>query len=196
MRASYCVNLCLCCWMYGCGATTGSNENGASNGVPTQVQELPVHVIPAEGVREVVVACHIESEERCDGVDQNCDGRVDEGCGYQNAGLDLTIVWNSGVDLRIALSPGEAVSDHDGAGDCASDDPHPRVASLVLEDVRFQSYRVQVVEDARCGVDLPDGEVTTVSVAGSVNSQSFGVYTAELSAGSLDLITLEFLDQP
>ncbi|MEO0324544.1 MAG: MopE-related protein [Myxococcota bacterium] len=65
---------------------------------PVVVQQQPQL---AQGVTIVESTCTQGAQEVCNGLDDNCNGQIDEGCGYQSGNIQVTLAWNSGADLDM-----------------------------------------------------------------------------------------------
>jgi len=131
-------------------ATASVRARVAADPAPGAVEEAPLRP-PTEpptlapGVAALELPCG--APERCDAIDSDCDGAIDEGgqCPYESGPLQITVAWNSGADLDLYVTDptGEVVSfhrprgasgarlDHAGRGSC-SEMPAPRI-----ENYRF-----------------------------------------------------------
>ena len=58
------------------------------------------------------LTCDASADERCNGVDDDCDDGIDEGCGVSAGRLQITAFWTSGadIDLYVVDPRGETLS--------------------------------------------------------------------------------------
>jgi hypothetical protein len=145
------------------------------------------------GVGIIVSApsCTPGAGEACNGLDDNCDGRIDEGCGWASGQIQVTLSWGTGADMDLYVydpsgyqiyygnttSPSGGVLDHDARGYCTGNG--------TIENVYWSTprppagnYTVEVHYWGDCG----DGAAipTPVQVSISVGGQIIGVYGATL----------------
>jgi hypothetical protein len=151
-----------------------------------QVQAAP----PQAGVTIVESQCQAGASEACNGLDDNCDGRIDEGCGWQSGQIQITSAWNTGADIDLYVTDpfGETiyyghrqassggVLDHDARGACVS-------GGDTIENVYWTSprpppgtYQVELHYWGSCGVAGPTPAQVSISVGGRI----IGVYNVTL----------------
>ena len=58
----------------------------------------------ASGVQVIEASCQQGAAEQCNGLDDNCNGQIDEGCGYSSGAVQITLAWNSGADLDLYVT--------------------------------------------------------------------------------------------
>ena len=142
--------------------------------------------VPTEGVQVLQAQCQQGTEEACNGLDDNCNGVIDEGCGYQGGNIQITAAWQtaSDIDLHVTDPSGAevyyaarssasgAVLDHDANAAC-------RIAPPTVENVYWNTqtppsgtYQVRLVAYDMCGVP---NTPTTLSI--SVGGRVIGAYS-------------------
>lgn len=150
------------------------------------VQSAPVQA----GVTVVEAQCTPGAAEVCNGLDDNCDGRIDEGCGWESGQIQITMWWETGADIDLYVTDpfGETISyshrqtssggalDHDARGACVP-------GGDTIENVYWTSptpprgtYQVEAHYWGSCGVAGP----TPVQISVSVGGRVIGVYNITL----------------
>ncbi len=98
----------------------------------------------ASGVTVIETSCQQGAQELCNGLDDNCDGQIDEGCGYQSGNIQITLAWQGGADLDMYVTDpqGETISygntnvssggvlDHDARGACNPNEPNSTIENV------------------------------------------------------------------
>ena len=145
--------------------------------IPPALAADALSLEPADGVVRVPAVCDRAAGEACNGLEDDCDGRVDEGCGYGGGALQVTLAWNSDadVDLYVIDPSGEEVSfhqrrvasgghlDHDARGACRPQ-AEARVENAVWQDAPPPgTYRVEAHYLFEC--EDAGRTTTTVSIA-------------------------------
>jgi hypothetical protein len=146
------------------------------------------------GVTVVETTCTQGAAEQCNGLDDNCNGQIDEGCGYQSGNIQITLAWNTGADIDMYVTDpaGETISyshtnsnsggvlDHDARGQC-----RPNQANNTIENVYWQSpqppsgtYQVELHYWGECNSNAGP-TTTTLSIA--VGGQIIGAYNYTLA---------------
>jgi hypothetical protein len=155
---------------------------------PTGSITVQAHA-PPSGVTVLEAQCSTGAAESCNGLDDNCDGRIDEGCGWESGQIQITLAWNTGADIDLYVtdpfgqtinyqarqSNSGGVLDRDARGACAGGD--------TIENVYWTSpqpprgvYQVELHYWGSCGVAGPTPTTVSISVGGRV----IGVYNVTL----------------
>jgi hypothetical protein len=157
---------------------------------PMQLEALEVTPQLNNGVSVVAEKCQPSGSESCNGLDDDCNGVIDDGCGYASGSIQVTASWDSGadVDLYVTDPAGETimynaehrssasggVMDQDARGDCRREQEHTHIENVYWNAARPPSgvYKVDVAYWGPCG-DAGDTH-TTVSIA--VGGKLLGVF--------------------
>jgi hypothetical protein len=96
------------------------------------------------GVTVIEASCQQGAAEVCNGLDDNCNGQIDEGCGYSSGAIQITLAWATGADLDLYVTDpsGETLSysntqistggylDQDARGACRSTQPNNTIENV------------------------------------------------------------------
>jgi hypothetical protein len=178
----------------GCGSatqTTAIESRTTMAGAGFQVA-APIEATPQAGVAQVEGSCAANATEGCNALDDDCDGRIDEGCGWETGSLQISAAWSTGADIDLYVtepsgfrisnlsdaSPSGGRLDHDARGACVS-------GGDAVENVLWPGaaptgeYLVEVHYWGSCGTSGPTEVTVSVAARGSV----VGVYRISLSEG-------------
>lgn len=154
------------------------------------------------GVTVVDSYCNQGAQEVCNGLDDNCDGVIDEGCGFSSGNIQITLAWGTGADLDLYVidpsgyeisyqntrSPSGGHLDHDARGAC-----NRRQAGNTIENVYWDAanppsgqYRVEVHYWGECGV----AGTTQATLSIAVGGQIVGAYNVVLNPRERQTIAL------
>jgi len=139
----------------------------------------------ATGVTVVQASCQQGAQEVCNGLDDNCNGQIDEGCGYSSGNIQITLAWATGADMDMYVTDpqGETLSyshtstnsggqlDHDARGQC-----NRNQQNNTIENVYWNSpnpppgnYRVEVHYWGECNSHAGPTQITlSIAVGGRV----------------------------
>ncbi|MBI5514405.1 MAG: hypothetical protein HY909_11595 [Deltaproteobacteria bacterium] len=166
-------------------ATTTSTTATATVAVPTFNARISAAAAVPQGVTVLQTQCVQGSAEQCNGLDDNCNGVIDEGCGYQGGNIQVTAAWgtSSDIDLHVTDPMGEevyfghrqsssgGVLDHDANAACS-------VAPPTVENVYWSSpqppqgtYQVRMV-----AYDMCNNGATPVTMSIAVGGRVIGIY--------------------
>lgn len=151
----------------------------------------------ATGVTVVESSCTQGAQEVCNGLDDNCNGQIDEGCGYSSGNIQITLAWNGGADLDMYVADpgGETISyshtqsqtggllDQDARGQCNPNQPNNTIENVYWGDNPPQgdySVEVHYWDGNRCSTSAGPTQMTlSISVGGRV----LGAYNYVINPG-------------
>jgi hypothetical protein len=133
--------------------------------------------------------CEASAHETCNALDDDCNGVIDDGCGYETGGVQITVAWDSGadIDLYVTDPSGETIYynekhdhssigghlDHNARGDCRREQKHSRVENAFWPDpAPLGKYRVELHYFGPCEKSTK----TTAQLSVSVRGKSLGSY--------------------
>lgn len=161
---------------------------------PPAVQVQVAAPTVSAGVQVVESSCQQGAPEQCDGFDNNCNGQIDEGCGYASGAIQITLAWNTGADIDLYVTDpgGETLSyshttaasggnlDHDARGQCNASQANNHIENVYWNSAQPPSgnYQVQLHYWGDCGTGSPPTN-TTVSI--SVGGRIIGAYSYTLN---------------
>ncbi len=159
----------------------------------TTPSDATIQIQLRTGVVSMGVQCTQGVAETCNGLDDNCDGRIDEGCGWQSGAVQITLAWQTGADIDLYVtdpsgfvisyqdrqSPTGGVLDHDARGACVpGGDTVENVYWSTPQPPRGQYY-VELHYWGDCGV----AGITPAQVSIAVGGRVVGVYNVTLAPG-------------
>ena len=174
----------------------------AYSGPAVQVQPMPIQAqatvqvqaqpVVASGVTIIQQTCTPGANEQCNGMDDNCNGAIDEGCGYNTGSIQITLAWNSGADIDLYVTDpyAETISyqhtqsnsggilDHDARGDCVASSA-PTVENVYWTNSPPRgNYQVEIHNYSPCNVANGATQTTlSIAVGGQIlGSYSYGIY--------------------
>ncbi len=153
-----------------CGASTPPPESRVVLFTVLGLQEVTV----AEGATALDRVCF--AEERCDGLDSDCDGRIDETCeGGPPGDLEVGLAWNDASSLAVVLEPELDVAPEPTLPGCDDASAPRRVHRRAT--LGAGSYRVAIRRTDAC----PALEGTVASVAVAIHGRPVGVYSVPVA---------------
>ncbi|MBW2223533.1 MAG: hypothetical protein GQ551_06965 [Myxococcales bacterium] len=194
-----CLMLLLACAGRGVDGPAGetAREVSETDDLPNLVEApVLVSIVPIATAEQIPRDCANPVEESCNALDDDCDGVIDDGCGYGTGLMQVTASWDTGADIDLYVTgplgdtlsfqrpatPFGARVDHSGRGDCAGDMPNPRI-----ENVRWVGTRptdgIYEVELHYWGECISGGGPTDVTVSVAVGRRIAGQYRHSLVPG-------------
>jgi hypothetical protein len=148
---------------------------------PDKTGTVEVHGNP----EPLSVQCEASAHEVCNALDDDCNGVIDDGCGYETGGVQITVAWDSGadIDLYVTDPSGETIYynekhdhsslagrlDHNARGDCRREQKHSRVENAFWPDpAPLGSYRVELHYFGPCEKSAKTTADLSVSVRGKL----------------------------
>lgn len=161
----------------------------------------------ATGVTVIEATCAQGAQEVCNGLDDNCDGQIDEGCGYQSGNIQITLAWNTGADLDMYVTDpnNEVISyshdrsntgghlDHDARGACNPNQPNANIENVYWNQANPPSgvYRVEVHYWSGSGCSTNQG-TTQLTLSVAVGGQIIGAYNYTINPNQrIDIISFQ-----
>lgn len=178
-------------------ATETATEASEEEAVPQVIEpSVLVSIVPVATAVELPRDCTNPVEESCNALDDDCDGVIDDGCGYGTGLIQVTASWDTGADIDLYVTGplGDTLSfqrpsapsggrlDHSGRGECAGTMPNPQV-----ENARWVGSRpiegVYEVEVHYWGECIGRGGPTNVTISVAVAKRVAGQYRHSLLPG-------------
>ena len=133
----------------GSAACAAATPPPAAAPVPPPSAARPKPPAPEPGatvhaaIDPLTVQCEPNDAETCNALDDDCNGIIDDGCGYNSGGLQVTVGWDTAadIDLYVTDPSGEVIYyneqherssigghlDHNARGDCRREQKHTRI---------------------------------------------------------------------
>ena len=156
---------------------------------PTFNTAVTASVAVPANVQVLQAQCQEGTQEACNGLDDNCNGVIDEGCGYQGGNVQITVAWQSSSDIDLHVtdpnneevfyghrnSASGAVLDRDANAACNQSPPTVENVYWGTQPMPGQ-YRIRVVAYDMCG-----SPSTPATVSISVGGRILGTYSMNFS---------------
>jgi hypothetical protein len=169
-------------------AACGGPEPRADMGGTVEEAPPPIlRVRPAEHATQIELACTEGVDETCNAVDDDCDARIDEGCGWDGGPVQVVAAWNRGVDLELLVEGGGVAIDHDGRGDCEAGPTSTIENARALEPVR-EEVEISLRRKDACGAG---DDPVTASVAIAANGRVLGVFNVSVAGDEVEVAELD-----
>jgi len=185
--------LALC--MLGCGGAAKTKTRDVPRMVhaPAPAGKSFSDVKLNADARPVDVQCEYGAYETCNALDDDCNGVIDDDCGYEGGDVQVTAGWNSGADIDLYVtdpsgstlfyneqhkhSPIGGVLDHDARGDCRREQRNPRIENAFWSTAKRGTYRIELHYFSPC---TSGGATTEVTLSVVVAGELLGTYRYRL----------------
>jgi len=161
----------------------------------------------ATGVTVVEATCTQGAAEVCNGLDDNCNGQIDEGCGFQSGNIQITLAWPTSADLDLYVrdpsneqiyyghdrSQSGGHLDQDARGGCSNDQVDSNLENVYWNQdsppAGAYQVTVQYWDGARCSTGAG---ATTFTLSIAVGGQIIGAYNYTIAPGQqVDVATFQ-----
>ena len=131
----------------------------------------------------LAASCQAGASESCNALDDDCNGVIDDGCGYQTGAVQVTVAWDSGadIDLYVTDPSGETLfynekNDHtslgghldqNARGDCRQQQ-HAHIENAYWSAAAPGVYRVELHYFGPCEKSRKTHAQLSVSVRGKL----------------------------
>jgi len=195
LRSTLLTGLAVCVLACG-GAQSNTHTTGDLRSAQTQASSdsLPygdLQVNPSASLLQS--QCGEASYEQCNALDDDCNGIIDDDCGYEGGDVQVTVGWNSGADIDLYVTDPSGATlyynekhrrsrigghlDHDARGDCRKEQRNARTENAYWPSpAKPGKYRVELHYFSPCA----HGSTTDATVSVMVDNQLLGAYSFRL----------------
>lgn len=169
------------------GVARASQSSDGSGPAPF----MGVHV--SEDAQSLPTECKDGAYEECNALDDDCNGVIDDECGYESGDVQITLSWNTGADLDLYVTDPSGATlyynekhkrsrigghlDHDARGDCRREQQNPRIENVYWPaPARVGVYKVELNYFSPCG----RASTTEATLSAVVSGQLVGSYRFRL----------------
>lgn len=199
VRAQPALTAALALWLAACGgsakpeAQTGADARRVAQ-VRTTSEDVPYTDVKVDpSAEQLAVTCEPGAYEKCNAIDDDCNGVIDDECGYEGGEVQITVGWDSGADIDMYVTDPSGATlfyndahkrsrigghlDHDARGDCRREQQNPRIENAYWPSpATAGNYRVQLQYFSPCA----KGATTEATLTVEVDSQPLGTYRFKL----------------
>jgi hypothetical protein len=191
--------MCLALSLFGCASaakpTPATPENTQRRGNHRDSAEgKPFGAVQVSPDAEAVqVSCDESAFEQCNALDDDCNGVIDDDCGYETGAVQVTISWNSGADIDLYVTDPSGATlyyneqhdrsrigghlDHNARGGCRREQQNPRIENAYWPaPAHAGKYRVALHYFSPCD----GGAATVVTLSAEVRGELVGTYRYRL----------------
>ncbi len=166
--------LASCLWLVACGsapstgADTADDTLRATRSRPTSQSDPFADVRVSPEAEAIQLECDFNAFENCNALDDDCNGVVDDQCGYEGGDVQVTVGWNTGADIDLYVTDPSGSTlfynekhkrsrigghlDHDARGDCRKEQQNPRIENAYWPSpAKPGPYRVELNYFSPCG---------------------------------------------
>ena len=172
---------------------------------PAPVSPEPRHVASDDGPKPfsnvrlsanaeaLELDCDYGSYEQCNALDDDCNGVIDDECGYEGGDVQITVAWNSGADIDLYVTDPSGATlyynkdhkrskigghlDHDARGDCRREQQNNRIENAYWPaPARSGQYKVELHYFSPCA----KGAATEATLSVTVGRELLGAYRFKL----------------
>jgi hypothetical protein len=190
---AFCVCICACGGSGKPGPQTGADARRVAQ-VRTTSEDMPYTDVKVDPSAEALsVTCEPGAYEKCNAIDDDCNGVIDDECGYEGGEVQITVGWDSGADIDMYVTDPSGATlfyneahkrsrigghlDHDARGDCRREQQNPRIENAYWPTpARAGNYRVQLHYFSPCA----RGATTEATLTVAVDSRPLGTYRFKL----------------
>lgn len=180
-------------------SVTSYSERPQSSGNAAPLRSAPTataQVTPPAEATVVQARCDAAAPESCNGLDDNCNGRIDEGCGYNSGGLQITVSWETDADLNLVVTdpqsnevseghsvPNGGALDQTANFNCVRSRPTLENAVWTAATPPRGRYEVRVTAFDMCSADA-----TPATVSMSVGGRVVGTWRVEFTYARQEMV--------
>lgn len=125
---------------------------------------------PLEGVVSVDVDCNEDRDERLDGIDDDCDGVIDEGHAQP---AEVVVTFREEASIRLSVRDGAGEALHEVVASCSPGG----FAQLSIASLPAGEYTIDVERLSECG----DAGSISAAVALALANEAAEVYSAQVT---------------